>query len=115
MDGRTASIGHPIRIGAGSPSATHACSNGFQLVELGSLVIRRSAKEITSSRTVANSAGGLPLPRGSLKPFREPLARFPEEGKKFALGDPHYVDILMRRLASHFACDILAGDEQRAR
>jgi hypothetical protein len=39
--------------------------------------------------------------RGPLEPFRESLARFSDEGKEFALGDPHYVDILMRRLAGH--------------
>lgn len=39
--------------------------------------------------------------RGRLKPFRETLARFCDEDKKFALGDPHYVDILMRCLESH--------------
>lgn len=52
---------------------------------------------------------------GALKPFRETLARICDEGKKFALGDPHDVDVLMRRLASHLVCDIFAGDEQRAR
>jgi hypothetical protein len=52
---------------------------------------------------------------GRLKPFRETLARFSDEDQKFALGDPHYVDILMRRLASHQVRDIFAGNEQRAR
>lgn len=38
---------------------------------------------------------------GRLEPLRETLARFSDEDKKFAFGDPHYVDIPMRRLAGH--------------
>src|SRR5579883_2425263 len=53
--------------------------------------------------------------RGRLKPFPESLARSFYEDKKLALGDPYYVNILMRRLESHQVCDVFSSDEQGAR
>jgi len=97
-----------------SHEARHALSRrGHSENVIGSLSVWIEIERWCETNIERPDVGG--SSRARLKPFRENLARFSDEEKKFALGDPHDVDILMRRLAGHQVCDIFAGDEQRAR
>ena len=98
---RVSSEAHCVAV----PSALIGSSNFFELavaaaISLFGLRCGAALATVVGVR-VEVPAGRRGSWRGRPKALRESLARFSDEDKKLALGDPYYVNILMRRLVRH--------------